>query len=77
MIKEVNRACEALNRALGIDVPLPKPKRRQLGAAAAGHLTAGAALIALGAASSLRWCMVLGGLGIVSGVILRLESGER
>ena len=75
MVKEVNHACEKLNEKLGISVSLPNPKKKTLKAASVCNFAVGAALVAAGVVFSSKWCAVLGGIGIVSSVVLRQESG--
>lgn len=75
MIKEVNHACGKLNEKLGISVTLPNPKKETLKAASVCNFVVGAGLTAAGAVFSSKWCAVLGGLVIVSSVVLRREKG--
>ncbi|MCI8422260.1 MAG: hypothetical protein HFF50_01810 [Lawsonibacter sp.] len=75
MIKEVNHACEKLNEKLGISVSLPNPGKKTRQAASVCNFVAGAGLAAAGIALSSKWCIVLGGIGVISSVVLRQESG--
>ena len=75
MIKEVNHVCDKLNEKLGISVPLPNPQKKTLKTASACNFVVGAGLVAAGVVFSSKWCAVLGGIGIVSSVVLRQESG--
>ena len=77
MVKEVNHACEKLNEKLGISVSLPNPKKKTLKAASECNFAVGAGLVAAGVVFPSKWCAVLGGLGIISSVVLRHESGSR
>ena len=77
MIKEVNQACKTLNEKLGISVPLPNPQKKTLKTASACNFVVGAGLVAAGVVFSSKWCAVLGGIGLVSSVVLRYESGGR
>lgn len=77
MIKEVNQVCGKLNEALGFSVKLPNPGKKAVKSAALCNLIAGAGLIAAGAAFSSKWCAALGGLGIVSSIILRKEGSHK
>ena len=72
MVKEVNHACEKLNEKLGISVSLPNPKKKTLKAASVCNFAVGTAA---GVVFPSKWCAVLGGLGIISSVVLRHESG--
>ena len=74
MVKEVNHACEKLNEKLGISVSLPNLKKKTLKAASVCNF---AGLVAAGVVFPSKWCAVLGGLGIISSVVLRHESGSR
>lgn len=76
MIKEVNHACKKLNEKLGIYVSLPNPKKKTLKTASACNFVVGAVLVAAGIVFSSKWCAVLGGIGIVSSVVLRQEKGS-
>ena len=75
MIKEINHACEKLNEKLGISVPLPNPGKKTRKTISVCHFAVGAGLVAAGVVCSSKQCAVLGGIGIISSVILRLESG--
>lgn len=77
MIKEVNHACGKLNEKLGISVPLPNPGKKTLNTASVCNFAAGAGLVAAGIVFSSKWCAVLGGIGIVSSVVLRRENGGK
>lgn len=74
MIKEIHHACERLNETLGISVPLPNPGKNALKTASACQFAVGAGLAAAGLVFSSKWRAVLGGLSVVSGVILRQEG---
>ena len=75
MVKEVNHACEKLNEKLGVSVSLPNPQKKTLKTASVCNFVVGAGLVAAGVVFSSKWCAVLGGIGIVSSVVLRQESG--
>ena len=76
MIKEANQACGKLNEALGISVRLPNSGKKAVKSAAVCNLIAGAGLFAAGAVFSSKWCVALGGLGIVSSLILQKEGSH-
>ena len=71
MIKKINHACGKLNEKLGISVPLPNPKKETRKAASVCNFVVGAGLVTVGVVFSFKWCAVLGGIGIVSSVVLR------
>ncbi|MDE6202064.1 MAG: hypothetical protein K2O16_07310 [Lachnospiraceae bacterium] len=77
MIKEINHTCGKLNEKLGISVPLPNPGKKTLKTTSVCHFVAGAGLVAAGVVFSSKWCAVLGGIGIISSVVLRQESGGK
>ena len=77
MIKEVNRACEKLNDTLGISVELPNPKKKALKTAAVCNLIVGAGLVAAGILFPSKSCTLLGGIGVISSVVLRKESKNK
>lgn len=77
MIKEVNEACEKLNHTLGISIELPNPKKKTLKAAAACNLLVGAGLVAAGIALRMKSCVLLGGVSVISSVVLREESKNK
>lgn len=77
MIKEVNQACEKLNGRLGISVELPNPKKNALKTAAACNLVVGAGLVAAGILLDLKSCALLGGISVISSVVLRKESKHK
>ena len=74
MIKELNQACEKLNHTLGVSVKLPNPEKKTLKAAAVCNLIVGAGLAAAGISFSSKFCTVLGGVSVISSVVLRKES---
>ena len=75
MIKELNHAFGKLNKTLGISVPLPNPRKNTLKTASLCHFVVGAGLMAASVVFPSKRCAVLGGLGILNSVVLRLESG--
>ncbi len=77
MIKEVNHVCEELNEKLGICIRLPTPDKKTLHTAAICNLVLGLGLAASGVILSSKGCVVLGGIGLVSSVILRRESRRK
>ena len=77
MIKEVNQACEKLNSRLGISVELPNPKKKALKTAAACNLVVGAGLVAAGILVPSKSCALLGGISVISSVVLRKESKNK
>ncbi|MCI8725497.1 MAG: hypothetical protein HFG66_05095 [Hungatella sp.] len=74
MIKEVNRACGKMNEKLGISVPLPNPKKKTLKVTSVCNFVVGAGLVTAGVMCSSKWYAILGGIGIISSVVLRQES---
>lgn len=74
MIKEVNLACEKLNDTLGISVELPNPKKKALKIAAVCNLAVGAGLVTAGIFFSSKSCALLGGISVISSVVLRKET---
>lgn len=77
MIKEINQTCEKLNDTLGISVTLPNPKKNALKEAAIYNLVIGAGLTTAGIIFPSKACTVLGGIGILSSVVLCRESRGR
>ena len=77
MIKELNHVFGKLNETLGISVPLPNPGKKTLKTASLCHFVVGAGLATTGIVFSSKRCAMLGGLGIINSVVLRLESGGR
>lgn len=76
MIKEVNQACEKLNDTLGISVELPNPKKNTLKRASVCNFIVGAGLVAAGIVFPSKSCAVLGGIGILSSIVLRREQSK-
>lgn len=74
MIKEVNRACGKMNEKLGISVPLPNPKKKTLKVTSVCNFVVGAGLVTAGVMCSSKWYAILGGIGIISSVVLRQEG---
>lgn len=77
MIKEINKTCGELNERLGISIPLPNPGKKTLKMTSVCNFVVGVGLMAAGAVSSSKWCAVLGGIGIISSVVLRRESDSK
>ncbi|MDE7318401.1 MAG: hypothetical protein K2N46_01560 [Lachnospiraceae bacterium] len=77
MIKEINQACEKLNHTLGVSVKLPNPNRKTLKAAAVYNLMVGAGLVAAGIVYSSKSCALLGGMSMISSIVLRKESRNK
>ena len=77
MIKELNHAFGKLNVKLGVSVPLPNPGKKTLKMVSLCHFVVGAGVAATGVVFSSKRCAVLGGLGILNSVVLRLESGGK
>ena len=77
MIKEVNRACEKLNDILGISVEFPNPKKKALKAAMICNLVVGAGLVAAGILFPSKSCVLLGGISVISSIVLRKESKNK
>ncbi len=76
MIKEVNQACEKRNDTLGISVELPNPKKNTLKKASICNFMIGAGLMAAGIIFPSKSCAVLGGIGILSSIVLRREQNK-
>ena len=74
MIKEVNQACEKLNDTLGISVELPNPKKKALKTAMVCNFIVGAGLVVAGIVLRIKSCALLGGVSVISSVVLRKES---
>ena len=74
MIKELNKACEKVNRIFGVSVKLPNPKKKTLKAAALYNFIVGACLVAVGVVLRIKSCALLGGVSVISSVVLRKES---
>ena len=74
MIKEINQACEKLNHTLGVSVKLPNPKKKTLKVAAVYHLVVGVGLAVAGIILRIKPCVLLGGISVISSVMLRKES---
>ena len=77
MIKEVNRACEKLNDTLGISVELPNPKKKALKTAAVCNLVVGVGLVVAGILFPSKSCALLGGIGVISSVVMRKERKNK
>ena len=77
MIKEFNQACEKMNHTLGVSVKLPNPKKKTLKGAAVSHFIVGAGLLAAGIVFSSKSCALLGGVSLVSSVVMRKESKNK
>ncbi|MDE5937625.1 MAG: hypothetical protein K2H37_00900 [Lachnospiraceae bacterium] len=76
MIREVNKACEKLNNTLGISVKLPNPKKKALKKAVVCNFIVGTGLVTAGIVFTSKSCALLGGLGIISSVILQNEKKD-
>ena len=74
MIKEVNQACEKLNNTLGISVTLPNPKKNTLKTAAVCNFIVATGLVAAGIVFPSKYCAILGGIGVISSIVLQREG---
>lgn len=77
MIKEVNQTCEKFNDTLGISVKLPEPKKGALKGTSVLNFVVGAGLVVASVIFTQKWCAVVGGLSIISSIILRHEAKEK
>jgi hypothetical protein len=77
MIKELNQTCEKLNNLFRISVKLPTPNRNALNASSILNFITGAGLIAAGVIYAQKWCAVVGGISIVSSVVLKHEAQKK
>ena len=77
MFKEVNKACEKLNDTLGISVELPNPKKKALKTAAVCNFVVGVGLVAAGILFPSKSCALLGGISVISSVVLKKESKNK
>ena len=77
MIKEVNQTCEKLASILGISVELPTPKKKALKTASVCNIVVGTGLVAAGILFPSKSCALLGGISVISSVVLRKESKTR
>lgn len=74
MIKELNQTCKKVNDALGVSVKLPEPRKGTLKATSTLNWVVGTGLVAAGIVCSSKWCIAIGGLGIVSSFVQRHEA---
>lgn len=74
MFKELNQTCKKVNDALGVSVKLPEPRKSTLKATATLNGVVGTGLVVTGLVCSSKWCLAIGGLGIVSSIVQRHES---
>lgn len=74
MIKELNQACEKVNHIFGVSVKLPNPKKKTLKVAAVYNFIIGVGLVVAGIVLRVRSCALLGGVSVISSVVLRKES---
>ena len=73
MINELNRICRKVNNRLGVSVKLPEPKKNTLKAASTVNFVMGAGFVVTSVIFTSKWCAIIGGLGIISGIIQRHE----
>lgn len=76
MIKKFNRACEKLNKKMGVSITLPDPEKKTLKAASMWNFAVGAGLVVAGVVRASKWCAALGGISMISSVVLQRESGS-
>lgn len=74
MIKELNKVCEKVNHIFGVSVKLPNPKKKTLKTAAVYNFIVGVGLVVAGIVLRVRYCALLGGISVISSVVLRKES---
>lgn len=73
MIKELNQTLQRVNDTLGVSVKLPEPRKGTLKATATLNGIVGTGLVVVGIVCSSKWCIALGGLGIVGSIVQRNE----
>lgn len=76
MIKELNQTFKKVNDFMGVDIKLPPPKKNMLKSTSALNLVVGAGLLATSILFSNKWCGILGGLSVISGIIQKHESKD-
>ena len=74
MIKELNQTCKKVNDILGVSVKLPEPRKGTLKVTAILNCVVGTGLVVAGIVCSSKWCIAIGGIGIVSSIVQRHES---
>ncbi len=74
MIKELNKVCEKVNHIFGVSVKLPNPKKKTLKVAAIYNFIVGVGLVVAGIILRIKSCALLGGISVISSVVLRKES---
>lgn len=74
MIKGLNQICKKVNGILGVPIELSEPRRNALKIAGVLNFVVGTGLVATGIILSSKWCVAVGGLGIVSSIAQRHEA---
>lgn len=74
MIKELNKACKKVSEILGVSIELPKTRKNTLKVAGILNFVVGTGFVATGIILSSKWCVAVGGLGIVSSIVQRHEA---
>lgn len=75
---EIMRTISIVSLIVGIiSVELPNPKKKALKTAAVCNLVIGAGLVAAGILFPSKSCALLGGMSVISSVVLRKESKNK
>jgi len=74
MINKINRKINQINDQIGIEVKLPKMTESMLKLSSVTNFVAGSGLIILGITIDMKSPIFLGGLGIVSSMVMRNEA---
>ncbi|APH15491.1 hypothetical protein NPD5_2112 [Clostridium sporogenes] len=77
MIKEFNQSLEKYNNHLGISVKLPDPDKNELNRTSILNFVVGTGLVVSSAFFAPKWCAVVGGVAIVSSIVLMNEANKK
>lgn len=74
MIKKLNKACKKVNDNLGVSIELPELRKSTLKVAGILNFVVGTEFVTAGIMRPSKWCLAVGGLGIVSSIVQRHEA---
>ncbi|WP_338753358.1 hypothetical protein [Bacillus sp. FJAT-52991] len=77
MIEKLNAKCEKVNDFFGVSVKLPNPSKNTLRTSSVVNGVVGVGLILFGVLSAQKWTAILGGLSIVSSIVLKEEAKKK
>ncbi|WP_203363864.1 hypothetical protein [Bacillus sp. REN10] len=77
MIEKLNARCKKVNDFFGVSVKLPNPRKNTLLTSSVVNGIVGIGLISYSVLSFQKWTAVLGGVSIISSIVLKKEAKKK